>query len=147
MENHYQLRFRKAATTIFFMSIVILFSTGMKVNAQTLLADAQEGTNSTSVSMSKIVTGSEVNEPSVIVYPNTFVDEINVVLEDFGNELVTIEICDAQGKIILIKELNTNNTAYHTQIDVKNLNPAVYNLSVKSANHIINRKINKKEAI
>jgi hypothetical protein len=82
--------------------------------------------------------------PNVVVYPNPFTDEINVVFENFEEEIVIIEIFDDLGRIILTKEFNPTQQSYHTIIDLNELKPAVYNFRTKSQKLIFNQKIVKK---
>jgi hypothetical protein len=82
--------------------------------------------------------------PSLVVYPNPFNNEINIIFENIANEEVTVEIFDQTGRIILTKKINTTQTSTYTTIDLSELKPAVYNLRTKSDTYLFNNKIIKK---
>ena len=85
-----------------------------------------------------------ISDPNVIVYPNPFTNEINIVFENFDKEVVIVELFDDLGRIILTKEISTTQQPYHTIIDLKELKPAVYNLRTKSDTYLFNNKIIKR---
>jgi hypothetical protein len=84
------------------------------------------------------------DEPSLLIYPNPFTDELNVVIEDLQDNKFVLEIFDELGRHICSQEYNSVGNSYYTTIDLKDLKPAVYNLRIKSAGQIKNYKIVKK---
>jgi hypothetical protein len=65
----------------------------------------------TTLSLSTGVTGDRSNEGSVLVYPNPVNDgEFTIRLDKWENHLLTVEVVDETGKIILSQPVQANNS-------------------------------------
>ena len=82
--------------------------------------------------------------PSLMAYPNPFTNELNVVIENLQETEFVLELYDNIGKLIFSQEYSTEETTFHTIIDLNNLLPAVYNLRSRSENNVMNVKVVKK---
>jgi|GEM_PF-4255471 len=63
---------------------------------------------------------------TVSIYPNPGNGEVGIVLNSMGKNTVSVRVMDAQGRSVLEQTLFRN----HTAIDLRNLNPGHYTISV-----------------
>ncbi|HNQ69584.1 MAG TPA: T9SS type A sorting domain-containing protein, partial [Bacteroidales bacterium] len=82
--------------------------------------------------------------PSLIAYPNPFTNELNVVIDNIQESDFVLELYDNIGKLIFSQEYTTEETSFHTVLDLTNLLPAVYNLRSRSEGCVMNVKVVKK---
>ncbi len=83
-------------------------------------------------------------EPTLLIYPNPFTDELNLVIKNIQDDKFILEIFDELGRYIFSQEYNSAGNFYYTTVDLKDLKPAMYNLRIKSAGQVKNFKIVKK---
>lgn len=130
-------------STAIFVFIFSAISTDLK--SQTSFSDQFEIIKTDSPDNSQLIKSANVETmASIIVYPNIFTNEINMVFEDMGNTTVIVEAYDISGNKVISKELNMTESYGHSQIKTDELLPGVYNLKIKSGNQIIDKTITKK---
>lgn len=130
-------------STAIFVFIFSAISTDLK--SQASFSGQYEVIKTDSPDNSQLIKSANVETmASVIVYPNIFTNEINMVFEDLGNTTVIVEAYDISGNKVIFKELNMTESYGHSQIKTDELLPGVYNLKIKSGNQIIDKTITKK---
>jgi hypothetical protein len=145
MKNIQRSKMKKVFTlTAIFVFLFSAISTDLK--SQTSFSNKYEMIKTVSPDNSKPITNADVttSQASVIVYPNIFTNEINMVFEDLGNSTVIIEAYDISGNKVMSKELNMTDSYGHAQIKTEELTPGIYNLKIMSGNQIIDKTITKK---
>ncbi len=144
MKNIQYSKIKKVlVSTAIFVFIFSAISTDLK--SQTSFSDQFETVKTDSPDNSQLIKSANVEtKASVIVYPNIFTNEINMVFEDLGNTTVIVEAYDISGNKVISKELNMTESYGHSQIKTDELLPGVYNLKIKSGNQIIDKTITKK---
>jgi endonuclease I len=75
--------------------------------------------------------------PSVKVFPNPASDVVTIDLYKIGSVKTVISITDISGKLVLRKDFSGNSAI----IDVKNYNPGLYIISIKSGNKVYRTKL------
>ncbi len=80
-------------------------------------------------------------KPDIKVYPNPFNNELNILLENFKDNTVFIEIFDETGKLLIKEKINIYNPVMLHKIDLNHLKPSVYMLRIISEKHLFNNKI------
>ncbi len=87
---------------------------------------------------------SDLGSPSMIVYPNPFNNEVNVVIENITDTDFSLEIFDESGRCVFSNSYQSERMDVHKSLNLDYLAPAVYNIRMKSQNHVLNTKIIKK---
>ncbi|HOM37163.1 MAG TPA: T9SS type A sorting domain-containing protein, partial [Bacteroidales bacterium] len=87
---------------------------------------------------------SDLGSPSMIVYPNPFNNEVNVVIENITDNEFSLEIFDESGRSVFSNTYQSERMDVHKSLNLDYLAPAVYNIRMKSQNHVLNTKIIKK---
>jgi hypothetical protein len=77
----------------------------------------------------------KLNESSILIYPNPFIDQLTISLSN--NESTEIVITDISGKVLFNKKLKSNEM----NIDMSNFSAGQYMVTVKNENLISTRKI------
>jgi len=100
-----------------------------------------EGTAETfEVTIDECVGVEEITKGNVSIFPNPANNTLNISLENIVNSTVELTMLNAQGKLVLIKEINNTDSESTTKFDVSKLLPGIYILQLKSENSIIERK-------
>ncbi|HMU97287.1 MAG TPA: alkaline phosphatase D family protein [Chitinophagales bacterium] len=78
------------------------------------------------------------------VYPNPFIQDIQMQFNLFHTNPVMIQIVDMNGKMVFQKDMGTLNNGLHNEkITVENIPAGVYQLVIRSGNDIIAKSIQK----
>jgi len=85
-----------------------------------------------------------INEPKMTVYPNPFIDELTVNIENINGDFIELQIFDELGKLILTQKYKLNSNSFKTVLQLDELKSAVYNLRCISNDVILNDKIIRK---
>jgi len=83
----------------------------------------------------------ENSEPEILVYPNPFNSELNIVFDNISECKAKIEIINEMGKTIITQEAYIENSAYTEKLDLNKLPPAVYYLKVIAKDQVFNIKV------
>ena len=112
------------------------------VNVSESKIEGCEGTAETfEVTIDECVGVEETSEGSISIFPNPVKNILNVKMENIGSSAIELTIINAQGKTALSKKINTKS-ASTTKMDVSNLAPGIYFVSIKSDHiQIESRKI------
>ena len=96
-----------------------------------------------SVNGADVTTGIEdiVELAEVNVYPNPFVDQIEIQLEVKESAEAMMSITDINGKLILQKELQLVPGTFKDQIDLSNFSSGMYLLNIVHEREILSKKI------
>jgi len=91
-------------------------------------------TNTTVNTIQSITTGiPNVNRPSIVLYPNPAVNEINVTSREKISTLFPIDIYNLYGqKIKSVKSKNVNSSEHDLNIDISNFNNGIYLLKTRN---------------
>jgi hypothetical protein len=76
------------------------------------------------------------NEPTLLIYPNPFTDELHVVIDRMQDDQLILEIYDELGRQVFDQKYYPTGDTFETTLNLKELKPAVYNLRIKSAGQI-----------
>ncbi|MGD9491749.1 MAG: GEVED domain-containing protein [Bacteroidales bacterium] len=82
--------------------------------------------------------------PTMQVYPNPFVDEVNVVIQNLDEGEFTLEIINELGKVVFQKKCIASSSEFRTLLNLYNLQPAVYNLQCRSQKNVLTIRVIKK---
>ncbi len=82
-------------------------------------------------------------KPVVAVYPNPATDNIQITANNLSGHSATLSITDITGRILLEKTISINNETINTRIDIGELSPSVYFVSLKTMNQTFTTKITK----
>lgn len=66
--------------------------------------------------------------PEITIYPNSFEDQINLVINSLFDEEYIIEVFDNLGRIVYSKKYSVQESNFYSRIDLENLKPALNNL-------------------
>jgi hypothetical protein len=112
------------------------------VNVSESKIEGCEGTAETfEVTIDECVGVEETSEGNISIFPNPVKNILNVKMENIGSSAIELTIINAQGKTALSKIINTKS-ASTTKMDVSNLAPGIYFVSIKSDHiQIESRKI------
>ncbi|HBG71709.1 MAG: hypothetical protein A2W93_06640 [Bacteroidetes bacterium GWF2_43_63] len=83
-------------------------------------------------------------QPTMQAYPNPFVDEVNVVIQNLDEGEFTLEIINELGKVVYQKKCIASNSEFRTLLNLYNLQPAVYNLQCRSQKNVLTIRVIKK---
>jgi hypothetical protein len=84
-----------------------------------------------------------MEKPVISVYPNPFTSSFNIEFENWDLNFAEIELLDITSRTI--KKWNLENTLpnFIYEVNLSNLNPAMYMLKIKTSSGVIMRKIEK----
>ncbi|NLI58389.1 MAG: T9SS type A sorting domain-containing protein, partial [Clostridium sp.] len=84
-----------------------------------------------------------MEKPVISVYPNPFTSSFNIEFENWDLNFAEIELLDITSRTI--KKWNLENTLpnFIYEVNLSNLNPAMYMLKIKTSEGVIMRKIEK----
>jgi len=96
-----------------------------------------------SVNGSAVVTGLEeiIQLADVNLYPNPFVDIIELQLDVKKSARAQLNITDLNGKLMLQKELQLSEGLFTDQIDLSNFSNGVYLFNIIHEQEVLSRKI------
>lgn len=78
------------------------------------------------------------------VYPNPFIQDIQMQFNLFHTNPVMIQIVDMNGKMVFQKDMGTMNKGLHNEkISVENIPAGIYQLLIRSGNDIIAKSVQK----
>lgn len=80
-------------------------------------------------------------EPEVLVYPNPFLGDLMLNLENFDGRNATVEIFDMFGRMLAQKNISSTGNSYQMLLNLNDLPAATYNVRVNTADFVINRKV------
>ena len=80
-------------------------------------------------------------QPDIFVYPNPFSDELSLVLQNFGKQLVSVEVYDMLGRLILYESHETSNGKNEIILRLGDLQPSAYCIRVSSDNIALNKQV------
>lgn len=80
-------------------------------------------------------------EPEVLVYPNPFLGDLMLNLENFDGRNATVEIFDMFGRMLAQKNISSTGNSYQMLLNLNDLPAATYNVRVSTADFVINRKV------
>ncbi len=74
----------------------------------------------------------EAGAPVIMVYPNPFKDDLNIIGENFRDENTIIYVYDMLGKIIAEYKVENLNGSFSQIINIHDLSPAMYTVKIIS---------------
>lgn len=80
-------------------------------------------------------------EPEVLVYPNPFIGDLILNMENFDGRNATVEIFDMFGRMLAQKNISSTGNSYQMLLNLNDLPAATYNVRVSTADFVINRKV------
>jgi len=80
-------------------------------------------------------------QPTMDAYPNPFVDEVNVVIQNLDEGEFTLEIINELGKVVYQKKCIASKSEFRTLLNLYNLQPAVYNLQCRSQKNVLTIRV------
>ncbi|MDY0315341.1 MAG: T9SS type A sorting domain-containing protein, partial [Bacteroidales bacterium] len=85
-----------------------------------------------------------MEKPVISVYPNPFTSSFNIEFENWDLNFAEIELLDITSRTI--KKWNLENTLpnFIYEVNLSNLNPAMYMLKIKTSEGVVMKKIEKK---
>ena len=84
---------------------------------------------------------SEIDEPDVQAYPNPFIGELTLVLDNFDNRPATIQVYDMLGKLLYIQKVDVPQNSYETILNLNNLPSGAYTVRVSTTDFVINKNV------
>ena len=85
-----------------------------------------------------------VNNPTVLLYPNPFNTNLQVNVENWDSDVLHIELYDMLGKKLNEWKFENVTGNYSQSLNMDNYAPAVYVIKINTANGVIVRKLEKK---
>jgi hypothetical protein len=77
------------------------------------------------------------------VFPIPTSDLLHVTHPDLGNGKVSLSIVDMNGRVIMSKDLQLDNTSLETTLDMSSLARGAYTLRLATDKSVVNRPISK----
>lgn len=71
----------------------------------------------------------------VSLYPNPASQQLNLLLEGWLAESLTVTMSDLAGKTVWEKQLHVNHQSHQETVDVSQLAPGIYQVSIASSRH------------
>jgi hypothetical protein len=80
-------------------------------------------------------------EPAVAVFPNPFISDFTLSLENFGNKPATVEVFDIMGTLVRTMNIDATGNSYETVLNLGELSSATYTIRISTADFVINKRI------
>lgn len=90
-------------------------------------------------------TGEKLNLTNSVIYPNPAKDVINVNLNEKVSGKITLNIYDAQGRLLQTKSIDKNISRAQESFNIKTLSPGLYTLQIMTTTEKTNLKFIKAE--
>lgn len=80
-------------------------------------------------------------EPDVQVFPNPFHNDLTIHMENFGGTIVSIEVYDMLGRIVMQKTIGVDGSSEETMLQLDNLSNGTYNVRISTKELVINKQV------
>jgi len=84
-----------------------------------------------------------MDKPIISVYPNPFNSTVNIEFENWDLNHVEIELLDITSRTIQKWNLKNTLSNFVHEVNLSNLNPAMYMLKIKTSSGVVIRKVEK----